>query len=217
MATQCIFGTLFLSTMIKITLSQSTCGGNAANATCVFPFIWDGVSFDQCTTYGRERAWCSTTSNYGTDKKWGYCDCTNVTPAPTYVSTEPLWYTYTRGNLNNGVLETVVIRVLYQGDEDISDFEWANYSAPSISLYYTDSSWGKLDYAFTIIDENYQSNLNGDTASTGATALEGFRLGEKNGYIWCADICGKNGRLRRDVNHFDQIAVVVRGHDNNNA
>lgn len=52
---------------------------------------------------------------------------------------------------------------------------------------------------------------------TGLTALEGFRLAEEDGYIWCDGICGKAGRLRKAANHYDHLTVVVHHDDNNPA
>ncbi|XP_029468601.1 matrix metalloproteinase-9 [Rhinatrema bivittatum] len=52
-----------------------TYGGNSDGAKCVFPFIFDGESYDACTKEGREDdyRWCSTTANYDQDKKFGFC------------------------------------------------------------------------------------------------------------------------------------------------
>ncbi|XP_067097484.1 cation-independent mannose-6-phosphate receptor [Osmerus mordax] len=42
---------------------------------CVFPFIFQKSPYSQCTTEGRTdgKLWCSTTSNYDKDRKWGFC------------------------------------------------------------------------------------------------------------------------------------------------
>ena len=55
--------------------SVYTLSGNDNNAPCVFPFIYDGMTFTECTSKGdkHNRVWCATTSNYDKDKKWGYC------------------------------------------------------------------------------------------------------------------------------------------------
>ncbi|XP_069740757.1 matrix metalloproteinase-9-like [Narcine bancroftii] len=52
-----------------------TFGGNSDRSSCVFPFIFDGKSYDQCTTDGRKDGlrWCSTTSNFDEDQKYGFC------------------------------------------------------------------------------------------------------------------------------------------------
>ena len=52
-----------------------TFGGNADGAECVFPFVFLGKEYDSCTTEGRNDGyrWCATTSNFDTDKKFGFC------------------------------------------------------------------------------------------------------------------------------------------------
>lgn len=41
----------------------------------MFPFTFLGQSYSACTSQGRQdgKLWCATTSNYDTDKKWGFC------------------------------------------------------------------------------------------------------------------------------------------------
>ena len=48
-------------------------GGNANRACCVFPFQFRGVWHDHCTKTGYDRFWCSTTTIYEGDFKWGLC------------------------------------------------------------------------------------------------------------------------------------------------
>ncbi|XP_055982014.1 cation-independent mannose-6-phosphate receptor isoform X3 [Sorex fumeus] len=40
---------------------------------CVFPFIFNGKSYDQCVVEGRAKLWCATTANYDRDREWGFC------------------------------------------------------------------------------------------------------------------------------------------------
>lgn len=52
-----------------------TFDGNAGGAPCVFPFTFLGEEYNGCTTEGRTDGyrWCATTSNFDTDKKYGFC------------------------------------------------------------------------------------------------------------------------------------------------
>ncbi|XP_051908692.1 protein sel-1 homolog 1 [Hippocampus zosterae] len=51
-------------------------GGTADGEPCVFPFVFQGNEYFDCTTNGRGdgRLWCATTYNYDNDKKWGFCE-----------------------------------------------------------------------------------------------------------------------------------------------
>ena len=44
------------------------------NHCCVFPFVFNGTSFNSCTTVDASKKWCATTANYDRDKQWGLCD-----------------------------------------------------------------------------------------------------------------------------------------------
>ncbi|XP_042698459.2 matrix metalloproteinase-9 isoform X2 [Chrysemys picta bellii] len=52
-----------------------TYDGNSDGAKCVFPFIFEGKSYDACTTEGRSDGyrWCATTASFDQDKKYGFC------------------------------------------------------------------------------------------------------------------------------------------------
>ena len=54
---------------------MKTLYGNAEGALCHFPFTFLGKSYSSCTTDGRSDnlPWCSTTADFGTDKKFGFC------------------------------------------------------------------------------------------------------------------------------------------------
>ncbi|XP_023555112.1 cation-independent mannose-6-phosphate receptor [Octodon degus] len=48
-----------------------------AGDPCVFPFIFNGNSYDDCVLEGRTRLWCSKTANYDRDHEWGFCRQSN--------------------------------------------------------------------------------------------------------------------------------------------
>ena len=52
--------------------------GNSNGACCVFPFVYKSKSHTQCVEGSGSRTWCSTTSNFAEDDKWGYCKPANV-------------------------------------------------------------------------------------------------------------------------------------------
>ncbi|XP_013389656.1 fibronectin [Lingula anatina] len=47
--------------------------GNSNGNACVFPFNYKGRQVDSCILSNADYPWCSTTSQYDQDKKWGYC------------------------------------------------------------------------------------------------------------------------------------------------
>ncbi|KAM4633110.1 protein sel-1 homolog 1 isoform 2-T2 [Polymixia lowei] len=51
-------------------------GGTANGEPCIFPFLFQGIEYSDCTTDGRGdgRLWCATTYDYDQDKKWGFCE-----------------------------------------------------------------------------------------------------------------------------------------------
>jgi hypothetical protein len=56
-----------------------TCGGSAPkNSKCKFPFIYNGITYNKCTSAGRSKyeMWCETTAGKNT---WAYCDCDRYT------------------------------------------------------------------------------------------------------------------------------------------
>jgi len=50
-----------------------THGGNSGGNCCVFPFLYNGKLYHDCTLDGYSLKWCSTTYNFKTDGKWGLC------------------------------------------------------------------------------------------------------------------------------------------------
>lgn len=51
-------------------------GGTAHGDPCIFPFLFQGKEYFDCSTDGRGdgRLWCATTYDYDLDKKWGFCE-----------------------------------------------------------------------------------------------------------------------------------------------
>ncbi len=53
--------------------STTTTEGNSNGAMCVFPFVYQGRRYYECTKHDNAVPWCATTSNYDTDMLWGNC------------------------------------------------------------------------------------------------------------------------------------------------
>ncbi|XP_023074848.1 cation-independent mannose-6-phosphate receptor isoform X1 [Piliocolobus tephrosceles] len=44
---------------------------------CVFPFTFNGKSYEECIIESRAKLWCSTTADYDRDHEWGFCRHSN--------------------------------------------------------------------------------------------------------------------------------------------
>ena len=56
--------------------AETSCIQTTDGANCVFPFIFDGDEYTECTSFDGgtyHNAWCATTDNHDVDKEWGYC------------------------------------------------------------------------------------------------------------------------------------------------
>lgn len=50
------------------------CRRTVDNRCCVFPFIYDNVIYEGCTTVDNSgREWCALTNNYDSDELWANC------------------------------------------------------------------------------------------------------------------------------------------------
>lgn len=50
-----------------------TVNGNARGASCVFPFVYKTVVYQECTSIDYDKPWCATTDNYDRDGLWRDC------------------------------------------------------------------------------------------------------------------------------------------------
>ena len=48
-------------------------GKTSKRGNCAFPFMFNGITFTTCTSYGWHRQWCSHTPDYDKDGQWGEC------------------------------------------------------------------------------------------------------------------------------------------------
>ena len=69
---ECFTNSVFMDKRCPRSCGMCTWGGNSGGAACVFPFIYKNKIRKECITAHGER-WCSTTSNYDLQKKWGNC------------------------------------------------------------------------------------------------------------------------------------------------
>merc|ERR1711892_483543 len=87
------FGDCGTSSSCTTTTATSECittGGNVVGASCVFPFIYGGVTFDSCTTAGGFAPWCYTEVNsqgVGVTGKFGDCGTSPVCSGLTTTTT----------------------------------------------------------------------------------------------------------------------------------
>lgn len=53
---------------------MTTTGGNSNGSACVFPFLFRGIMFYECSRFRNKGiAWCATTDNFDKDELWGNC------------------------------------------------------------------------------------------------------------------------------------------------
>ena len=65
---------LYIILLCYLLLVTATKGTAPEGSACVFPFLYDGVVYTQCTTVRNEGIpWCSTEYDYSINKLWGNC------------------------------------------------------------------------------------------------------------------------------------------------
>ncbi|KAM4622374.1 matrix metalloproteinase-9 [Discoglossus pictus] len=74
-----------------------TYGGNGDEKPCVFPFVFDGETYNSCTTEGRQDGyrWCSTTASFDKDRKYGFCPNTDTAVIGGNSQGEPCVFPFT--------------------------------------------------------------------------------------------------------------------------
>ncbi|KAK2178559.1 hypothetical protein NP493_535g00017 [Ridgeia piscesae] len=58
----------------------------SAGIPCVFPFTYQNVVYNDCTTVDYNASWCATTSNFVNDGEWSVCSLTRRTKVLVFVS-----------------------------------------------------------------------------------------------------------------------------------
>jgi 5'-nucleotidase len=61
-------------------------GGTVSGAPCAFPFTYEGVKYNSCTSLHRTQPWCSTTPTHSASS-WGNCAPTPAADGLTYTQT----------------------------------------------------------------------------------------------------------------------------------
>ena len=64
---------LFIHSLEECDSGIDTHGGNSGGNCCVFPFLYNGKLYHDCTMDGYKAKWCSTTYSFKDDGKWGLC------------------------------------------------------------------------------------------------------------------------------------------------
>ena len=66
----------FLGLLIIRISDAPACTPNGVERECVFPFKYQGVTYDQCTKKNHDRLWCSTMTDANGNSlinEWGNC------------------------------------------------------------------------------------------------------------------------------------------------
>ena len=101
-----------------------TVGGPDPDKQCVFPFIFSGVTYYECTLAGNQQGetqeWCSTLTDsnglhVGGEGNWGWCpsDCTGISPPPPTTTFPPAAPCSRIGNNDGQASEITAKRLSY--------------------------------------------------------------------------------------------------------
>ena len=69
---ECLTNSGYMNANCPRSCGLCTWGGNANGRACAMPFIYEDKIETKCLPHEGKK-WCATTSNYDTNKKWGYC------------------------------------------------------------------------------------------------------------------------------------------------
>lgn len=84
----CKRGAFQLASMVTTSFVRVTVE-SVYKTACVFPFVHDGVLYDECTSAGRSAPWCATkVDSAGGVKQWGSCDAEQVYTTGYIAATE---------------------------------------------------------------------------------------------------------------------------------
>ena len=60
--------------LLFVCVAVPTTGGNAGGQPCLFPFLYNDIYYNYCTTGGPSLTpWCATTANFDVDGLWANC------------------------------------------------------------------------------------------------------------------------------------------------
>nr|XP_017508908.1 matrix metalloproteinase-9 [Manis javanica] len=152
--------------------------GNAGGDPCHFPFTFEGRSYSACTTAGRsdDMLWCSTTADYDTDQRFGFCPSERLYTLDGNADGKPCVFPFTFEGRSYSACTT-------EGRSD--GYRWC----ATTSSYDQDRLYG---FCPTRVDSTVTGgNSAGELCSfpfifLGKEYSACTREGRSDGYLWCA-------------------------------